>query len=458
MKPFILFTCTLAFKVLWAAPIAAQAQTAVVTAPVTPLFSADERARVVAYWNAPGRYKVGARTNADKEGAFVVRLTPAASIWFRAYNQALKLGKLPPNLAVPPTDPRTEKWEIWVKAKLARDRWQAQKIADAANAAMKGVPSVAPPGTVPAEPPLPGVIPAELLAAVGNPPPFAAAAAPLRHVVAFEDGEFSYHDHIPVSSPRYGYYRFDEGVMSMGLALRNWPDKELSDLFAQAGFTPFEQHVVKAVSKLEGGFDSINTYDTGYVSVGFIQFATLADGGGSLGPVLRYQKRNRPADFERDFRVFGIDVNDQSTLVVIDPSTGGEVRGPDANRAIIADKRLIAVFQRAGQKSVAFRLAQIEVAKQRFYPADTNFTATVGGREIKGKVADVIKSEAGIATLFDRSVNTGNIRLFGEELGKLMTERNLTSLERVAPHERELIKRLKWRHDFLEDTSLSQPQ
>lgn len=171
-----------------------------------------------------------------------------------------------------------------------------------------------------------------------------------------------------------------------------------------------------------------------------------------------YEKRQRPTDFERDFRVFGIDVDDKSTLVVVDPSTGAEVRGPDANRAIINDKRLIAVFQRAGQKSTAFRLAQIEVTKQRYYPANMEFTTTVGGREIKGKVSDVIKSEAGMATLLDRSVNTGSIKLLNEELGKLMTEHNLTSPEQIAPYEAELIKRLKWRHDFLEDASLAQPR
>ncbi|MDF2440404.1 MAG: hypothetical protein JWN98_1388 [Abditibacteriota bacterium] len=460
MKPFILLSSLVAFKVLCAVPVAAQVQATpgqiqTAATSVTSLFSAEERARVVAYWNAAGRYTVGARTNADTEGPFVVRLTPAASIWFRAYNQVLLPGKLPPTMTAAPTNERTEKWETWVKAKLARDRWQAQRVVDAANAQLKG--AKAPAATTP-EPPVAGVMPAELLSAVGNPPPFAMAATPLRHVVTFDDVELSYHDHIAVSNPRYGYYRFDEGVMSMGLALRSWPDKELSDLFAQAGFTPFEQHVVKAVSKLEGGFDSVNTYDTGFVSVGFIQFATLSEGAGSLGDVLRYQKRNRRTDFERDFRVFGIDVDNQSTLVVVDPATGAEVRGPDANRAIINDKRLIAVFQRAGQKSTAFRLAQIEVTKQRYYPADHSVTFKVGGREITARVSDVIKSEAGMATLLDRSVNTGNIRLLGEELGKLMTERNLATLQQVAPYERELIKRLKWRHDFLQDTSLSQPR
>lgn len=285
MKSFVLLASLMTFNPLTIAPVAAQLQASppLTVAPAAGLFSPAERARIVNYWGEPGRYKVGARIDADKEGAFVVRLTPAASVWFRAYNQTLRPGKLPPNMTAAPTDTRTEKWEAWIKAKLARDRWEAQQAADAANSLIKGA-NPAMPNTV--APPPAGVIPPELLAAVGNPPPFAVAVAPLRHVITFGDAEFSYQDHIGVSNPRYGYYRFDEGVMSMGLALRNWPDKDLNDLFAQAGFTPFEQHVVKAVSKLEGGFDSINTYDTGFVSVGFIQFATLADGAGSLGDVL----------------------------------------------------------------------------------------------------------------------------------------------------------------------------
>jgi hypothetical protein len=426
-----------------------------------PMFTEAERARIVAFWSVPGRYSIGPRANAERDGAFAVRLTPAASLWFRAYSNALRPGKTPPTATATPTDTRTAQWEIWVAAKVAHDHWAAQQAAARANARPALGTTATPAATTAAapEPPLPGLIPADLLAAVGNPPPFAATVAPLQHTVMFEDGlSLSYHDHLAISSPRYAYYRFDEGVASEGTPLSRWPQRELAAMLEKSGLTRSESRVIGAVSRLEGGFDAVNTYDTGFVSVGFIQFASLSEGGGSLGPVLRQEKLTRPQDFEIDFRRFGLDVDDASLLVAIDPATGAEVRGPDANRTIIADKRLVAAFQRAGQTSAAFRAAQIQEAKRRFYPADATLAVNVNGQVLTSRVRDVVRSEAGMATLFDRSVNLGNFRLLSDEVARLMRERGLTRLDQVPAFERELIKRLKWRADFLSDTTLSQPR
>ena len=71
------------------------------------------------------------------------------------------------------------------------------------------------------------------------------------------------------------------------------PDARLKALFAAAGFTGSEQRVMKAVSRLEGGFDSVNTYDTGFVSIGFIQFITEGEGKGSLLEVLQQEKADQ---------------------------------------------------------------------------------------------------------------------------------------------------------------------
>ena len=54
----------------------------------TPLFSPAERARIVGFWNAAGRYQSGPDLPQDGK-RWVTRLTPAASIWFRAYTRAL---------------------------------------------------------------------------------------------------------------------------------------------------------------------------------------------------------------------------------------------------------------------------------------------------------------------------------------------------------------------------------
>jgi hypothetical protein len=424
--------------------------------PATPaaLFSEAERAHIVGFWNEPNRYVVGARV-VENEGPLVVRLMPEASVWLLKYRN-IAPAKTPSTQkrAIPLADtPQGKIWEGWVRAKLNHDRWLAQQIADASNTQI-GAKTTA---SAAVAPPLPGVIPADLLAAAGNPPTMYAAVLPRTYSITFDDGQtLPYTDNIAGATSRNPHYRFAQGVISMGRRLREWPAKELDDFFAQVGMTPFEQHVMKAVSVLEGGFDSINTYDTGFVSVGFIQFASLGDGAGSLGATLQRQKRISPAEYERDFRRYGVDVDDQGTLVVVDPKTGAEMRGPAANLKIIDDKRLIAVFQRAG-RTRAYQTAQIQIAKQNYYPADDMVTISINGQDNRVKVSDIIHSEAGMATLFDRKVNTGNIRILGEVASRVMKEHNLTQVEQLRPFEREMIPLLRWRTDFLQDKSLTQP-
>jgi hypothetical protein len=295
-----------------------------------------------------------------------------------------------------------------------------------------------------------------LLAAAGNPPTLAASVVPVTYSVKFADDEtFNYKDHVSFRE-RFGYYRFPQGVVYYGASLSKMPDSELTPLFA-TGMTPSEARVAMAVSKFEGDFEAVNTYDTGYVSVGFIQFISGSDGKGSLTQVLAHQKKYAVVDFLIEFHRFGIDVNEDGAIVVVDPATGAEMGGAEAVMRIIEDKRLIAVFQRNGRHSKAFRSAQIAVAKSEYWPANLPLTITVNGNEITGKVADVVKSEAGLATLFDRKVNRGNILPFPDEVAKVMTAHKLKTLAEAAAYEREIIAQMKYRADFLQDPTLSQP-
>ena len=95
---------------------------------------------------------------------------------------------------------------------------------------------------------------------------------------------------------------------------------------------------------------------------------------------------------------------------MVDPATGAELSGPDAVHKIVDDKRLIAIFQRAGRHSHAFKVAQVKIAKSHYWPAEDQFTVVLDGRTITGRVSDVIHTEAGMATLFDRKVNRGVAR------------------------------------------------
>jgi hypothetical protein len=406
-------------------------------------FTPDEKASVMTFWQSPGRFQSVIPERVDESGIWRVRLTVAGSLWIRLYEQAK------PNPV----------WESYVKRKLAADRWKAWLVADDANQRLLGR-SIPPlrEKDIPLNDPGPaGAAPEDLVAACGNPPQLAEAAAPLEHRIRFEDIEIRYQDNVPVGA-RNRSYRFTKGVQFIGQPVKELSKIELDSLLKSADVTSSEWNLLRAVSGLEGGFEAVNTYDTGYVSVGFIQFACLRDGGGALGRMLADYKLDWPAEFQRDFRAFGVDINPARVLTVVDPDTGAELVGEAAARFLIEDRRQIAVFQRAGLVSGEYRSAQVRSAKKQFAAAEDPITITVGGRTITGKVRDVFRSEAGLATLMDRKVNRGSLDPLITELQAMVDSKGCRGLSDLARFERELIKKMKWRADYLTDRTLTQPK
>ena len=423
----------------------------------TPQFSLDERSQIMEYWSQPGRYIITTPPDAQAKGLWQVRLTVKGSTWLQAYNRARKVSA-PPTENAQPANEQQRDWETWVVAKLARDRWEALQAAQDANEKVLGQRIPASDKTISAtEPPRPGPIPDALFALAGNPPKFAEAVVPMERDIVFEDITLTYQDNIRLSNPRYAYYRFSQGVNSEGVAVKEMPQERLDHLFQLAGVSDSEAKIMKSVSLLEGGFDAINTYDTGYVSIGFIQFASLKEGAGSLGTFLLDYKNTSPDDFQRDLRRFGVDVTPSGVLDVLDLQTGAELTGTDAALKIIEDPRLVAAFQRAGLKSDNFIAAQIRSAKAQFYPGDDNVNITVKSQILSGKVSDFIKSEAGMATLMDRKVNTGKLDPFNSVVTDVANQANISSISDLASHEMEIIVRMKYRKSYLDDSSLTQP-
>ena len=436
------------------APVVPQTPAAAHTATS---FTDTERAALITYWAAPGRYAKSLPSDALSRGIWQVRLTPEGSAWLLKYQNAIGSRGVAPT--VDPTSLASDHagWKSWVQAKIGLDRHIAQDVADSANRAA-GLPTAATPQFAAALAD-PGPIPPSLLASVGNPPSFAYAVTPMQYSVLFDDADsYVYTDNVQLP-PAYAYYRFPQGVAVSG---GHPSDAENAALFAAAGMTESEQRISSAVSKLEGSFEAINTYDTGSVSVGFIQFVTMDDGKHSLSEVLQREKLDHPDEFARDFHRFGIDVSPDGVIDVIDPATGAELIGPDAVHKLVDDKRLIAVFQRAGRHSTSFRVSQIQIARSHYWPADDPITINIvtgsGTQTLTGKVSDVVHSEAGIATLFDRKVNRGSCEPITSVLTKLIQAHGLSSLADAAQYEREIITALKYRGEFLNDTSLTQPQ
>lgn len=416
-------------------------------------FDSRETDSVQQFWGSAGRYSVLPTADLQRNGAWQVRLTPEGSIWLWNYNRARGLGKVAPTVDAGAQNSVQATWETWIDARIAYDRAQAALEARKKNIEKHGL--ALPALSVVNDP---GPIPSGLAALMPEPPPFAEAVEPRQHVVTFEDGtRHAMHDN-PNMRPRFAFYRFREGVMDGGTSMRRFPEAELLQLLRAAGISDSERRIFTAVSLLEGGFDSINTYDTGYVSVGFIQFAALRAGGGSLAQVMLRQKRQDPDAFERDFQRYGLDVSEDGRLVALDLEDGTERMGLDAAMEIIQDKRLIAVFQRAGRISTPFRVAQLQVAKEMYYPADDEIFVSVDGRILAGRVNQIFRSEAGLAALMDRKVNTGRLDPLNQVIANIARRHNIREFAQLADFEREIIQGIIWRKNTLNDPTLSQPR
>ena len=414
------------------------------------IFTQEDKESILKFWGDPSRYRVESPDNVAKEGKFQVRLTAEGSLWLWNYNRARGLGKTPPGQTPPPLNDRETRWEKWIDAKVAFDRFNSYLACKEQNDALNL------PTTAVASAPNPGPVPADLKELAGVPPAFASAVAPNKHVIDFGDSNYSYNDNPPMRI-RYAYYRFPQGVMKGGKAVKEMPAEELSQLLKDSGLTETDGKVLRSVSLLEGGFESVNTYDTGFVSVGLIQFATLSAGAGSLGAVLAHLERSNPTDFHQNFRQYGIEVSETGVLQVLCPTTGNEFEGPDAIKRIIDDKRLIAVFQRAGEKCRNFRLSQLIVAVEQYHPANDSVKIELGDRVLEGKVGDVFKTEAGIATLMDRKVNTGKLGNLMALLKEAAIVTNAQSLSDLAAYEFELTQAMVFRKNYLTDASLTRP-
>lgn len=411
----------------------------------TSYWSDSEKTQIHDWWSEPGRYVV---TPSDK---YVVRLTTQGSKWLWDYNHARGKGKTPPTQIPSASSSEEASWEKWIDARVARDRYLAACAAETLNAQNQ---HRAP--KYPVEVPEPEPADSSLIAKFGAPPAFAANVLPNKILVKFDDISLNYSDNVDMR-PRYAYYRFDNGVNSEGQAIKSMPIDEVESILHDAGYDESDSKVFKSVSILEGGFDAINTYDTGYISVGFIQFASLKEGGGSLGQAMLQYKLENPEDFEKDFHRFGIDVAPDEKLVALDLDTGEEKIGSDANTQVIKDKRLIAAFQRAG-KYKPFRLLQLKAAKTIYWPMNDKVTFNIGRQKITRPLSDFVRSEAGKAVFLDRKVNTGNIGSVGTALQAIAEAAKIESPDELAKYEALLIKCMYYRFDPLKTNDLGKPE
>ncbi|MBV6459751.1 MAG: hypothetical protein HONBIEJF_02904 [Fimbriimonadaceae bacterium] len=417
-------------------------------------FSEVERAQILSFWAEPQRYIVE-RVSADgKTPRYQVRLSIEGSKWLLEFRKATGQGKNTTLDFVPPDPEMLAEWNAWINSRIHWDRHLQFLAATEKAAAERETPPV---DEYPTDPVDPGPQPESLVAFAGESPSFATIVEPNRYKVTFDDKRtWIYEDNIKAPH-NYAYYRFPSGVIRGGTPVKKLPESELNRLAKVAGIDERSFRIMKSVSLLEGGFDSVNTYDTGFVSVGFIQFACLSAGAGSLGQVLQAMKSADPIAYQSYFRRYGLDVSADGNLVAVDLKTGDERVGPDAAMAIIEDKRLIAAFERAGAECGSFRIAQLRIAYQRYFPSDV-LTINIAGKATQVPVEKLFKSEAALATFMDRKVHTGKIGPLRERVQAVFDQNGLTSIAEFADHERDVVAAMRHRKDFLSDAMLTQPR
>ena len=338
--------------------------------------------------------------------------------------------------------------EAWITSFEARQQW----LLDTSN------------GKEPADP---GAVPVELSGAnvgkgktVGAPP---ASPFTLRHqydVTLPDKSTYQYKD--VIADPKY--LRHATGVNKEGTPLSSWKAKDMDALFDEAGVKDMDRRkAILRVSAKEGGFNAINTWDTGFVSVGALQFTTGPDGNYNIAKLLQTAKTLDAAGFDTYFRNLGVDVEPgaEGTVVVVDPDTGAVKRGADAVLAIITDKRLTAVFEHAADNWHKYLVAQLKTAVQQYWIAEQTFTIKVdAATTLTGKYGDVLKSEAGRTALLDRAVQMGPggaRKTFEDECTKLARIYHLKTLDELAAYEVFVIFAVRNRIPVLEDPDLSQP-
>lgn len=180
------------------------------------------------------------------------------------------------------------------------------------------------------------------------------------------------------------------------------PDATFAAAGRAAGLSPESITALRFVSRHEGGFDAINTWDRARFSWGFIQFA----GGRGFPPALAHFKATSPELFRELLGAFGVDVlpgaDGRPEPVYVNPETGAVIRGAAAEQAYGDDPLVVALFIRAGQ-TPEVKQRQVEAAIRGYaLPALVDTFQEV-------RVSDVLRSQQGLAMLIDRKVHEGNV-------------------------------------------------
>jgi hypothetical protein len=173
----------------------------------------------------------------------------------------------------------------------------------------------------------------------------------------------------------------------------------LAARLTRLGLPAADARIFAVVSSLEGGFDTIQTYDRAKFSWGFIQYAAT----GGLPGLLHELKRAAPDRFRAHFGAAGLDIEETGIAVRVNGQT---LRGFAALNRLHDEPALWKAFLSASKDEVVQDM-QVRIAHERYYRPMLERSLRVGRRAYR--LGDLFAgSELGRAVLFDRAVHRGH--------------------------------------------------
>ena len=217
----------------------------------------------------------------------------------------------------------------------------------------------------------------------------------------------------------------------------------ISSSLARLGLPVSCAPVLAAVSRMEGGFDAIQTYDRGKFSWGFVQFSAT----GGLSALLQKIRNCEPVLYERYFAAAGIDIRNGQIVIT---KKSKVLRGAAVANQLHDDPDLWKCFLMASQER-AIQDVQIQSAYENYYLRILAARITCGEREfVLGELFE--NHEYGRAVLLDRAIHTGVVqasRLFqraAESCGvksSLQPDLLLATAREIDPVNNDRLDRLK---------------
>jgi hypothetical protein len=176
---------------------------------------------------------------------------------------------------------------------------------------------------------------------------------------------------------------------------------------------PSTKKILAIISRFEGGFSALNTWDVADVTFGMVQWTTGASGHGDLIKALTIMKQAAPDAFAARLARYGIDVAPSG--LVLTRSDGTVLTGVPAAKAVQSDPKLAAVLAAAGTdpalQAAELRAAnEIEVAGALTSRLSVKFPAAdKDSKPVTARVpvSTLITSELGVGILANHTVHGG---------------------------------------------------